>query len=189
MIRLENVLKMSWRCLEDIFARRFEDVLKTSWKRLSKASCKNVLQKCFQDIFKTSSRCLVDVLKTFLQDVLKMSWRRFEDVWPRRIYLPWSRRLQDVLSTFSEDAWVMRIYLSWWRRLENVFWRRRRLHEDQCLLGNADLKKPEMHFWRFQYNSIYYGCLKRNNSSTSWKDYIWNFMKVTLRIYRLISGI
>ena len=186
MIRLENVLKMSWRCLEDIFARRFEDVLKTSWKRLNKASCKNVLQKCFQDIFKTSSRCLVDVLKTFLQDVLKTPWRRFEDVWPRRIYLPWSRRLQDVLSTFSEDVWVMRIYLSWSRRLEDVFMKTNVCWE---INSNAELKKPEMHFWRFQYNSIYYGCLKRNNSSTSWKDYIWNFMKVTLRIFRLISGI
>ena len=47
---------MSWKRLEDIFARRLEDVFKTSWRRLE------------------------DVLKTFLQDVLKMSWRRFEDV-------------------------------------------------------------------------------------------------------------
>ena len=29
----QDVLKMS-RCLEDVFARRLEDILKTSWKRL-----------------------------------------------------------------------------------------------------------------------------------------------------------
>ena len=28
------VLKTSWRCLEDIFARRLEDILKTFWRRL-----------------------------------------------------------------------------------------------------------------------------------------------------------
>ena len=27
-------MKISWRCLEDVFARRFEEALKTSWKGL-----------------------------------------------------------------------------------------------------------------------------------------------------------
>ena len=72
MIRLENilkisfqdVLKMSWRCLEDVFERRLEDVLKPSW------------------------RCLENVLKT--------SSERLENVWARRIHWSWSRGLEDV---------------------------------------------------------------------------------------------
>ena len=45
-----------------------------------------------------------------LQDVLKTS---SEDVWVRRIYSSWSRRLQDVLKTSSEDKDE--------RRLQDVF--------------------------------------------------------------------
>ena len=93
---------MSWKRLEEIFARRLEDVLKMSWRRFCKTSWRR------------------------LEDVLKTSWRRLEDVWPRRIYWSWSRRLEDVLKTSSEDVWVRRIYSSWSRRLEDVFWRRRR---------------------------------------------------------------
>ena len=71
MIRLEDVLKMSWRrfcktswrCLEDVFARRLEDVLKTFWRRLGKTSW-----RCLEDVLKTSWRRLENVLKT--------SWRR-----------------------------------------------------------------------------------------------------------------
>ena len=99
--RLQNVLKTSWRRLEDVFARRLKDVLKTSWKRLAKTSWRG------------------------LEDVLKTSWRRLEDVWPKRIYWSWSRRLEDVLKTSFEDVWVRWIYSSWSRRLEDVFWRRR----------------------------------------------------------------
>ena len=43
----------------------------------------------------------------------KTSWRRLEDVWPRRIYWSWSRRLEDVLKTSSEDEDQ--------RRLQDVF--------------------------------------------------------------------
>ena len=52
---------MSWKRLEDIFARRLEDVLKTFWRRLE------------------------DVLKTFVQGVLKTSWKRLEDALARRL--------------------------------------------------------------------------------------------------------
>ena len=96
------IFKTSWRCLQDVFARRLEDVLKTSWRRLGK----------------TSWRCLEDVFARRLEDVLKTSWRRLEDVWTRRIYWSWPRRLEDV--------WLIRIYSSSSRRLEDVFWRRRR---------------------------------------------------------------
>ena len=39
---------MSWRRLEDIFARCLEDVFKMSWRRLE-----NVLKPSWQDVFKT----------------------------------------------------------------------------------------------------------------------------------------
>ena len=77
-----NANKPNWR----------EDVLKTSWSR-----------RC-----KTSWRRLENVLKMYnqgeyiclYQDVLKTS---SEDVWLRRIYWSWSRRLENVLKTSSED--------------------------------------------------------------------------------------
>ena len=81
MVRLEDVLKMSWRR----FSRRLEDILKTSWRR-------------FEDVFETSWRRLEDVWETFLQDVLKTSWKRFEDVL--------ARRLEDALKTYSEDKYI-----------------------------------------------------------------------------------
>ena len=77
IIRLENILKTSWRCLEYVFVRRLEYILKTPWRRFSK----------------TSWKCLEEVLKTFC----KTSWRRLEGVWPRWIYWSWSRRLRPVL--------------------------------------------------------------------------------------------
>ena len=83
--RLENVMKKSWRCLEDVFARLLEGVLKTFWRRLGN----------------TSWRRLENVLKTYEQDdyvgldqdVFKTS---SEDVWVRRIHSLWSRRLEVV---------------------------------------------------------------------------------------------
>ena len=86
---------MSWKHLEDIFARGLEDVLKTSWRRL-------------ENVLKTSWRRLEDVLKTYGQDeyigldqdVLKTS---SEDVWLRRIFFSWSRHPEDILKTSSGD--------------------------------------------------------------------------------------
>ena len=89
MVRLENVLKISlqevlkisWRHLEDVFEtcwRRLEDALKMSWRR-------------FEDVLKTSSKRL--------EDVLKMSWRLLEDIWQDE-YIG----LEDVLKTSSEDG-------------------------------------------------------------------------------------
>ena len=95
----------SWKSLEDIFARRVEDVLK----------------RFLQDFLRTFSQ---DVLKTSwrrLEVVLKTSWRHLQDVWPRRIYWSWSRRLEDVFKTSSQDLWVRQILSSWSRRLEDVF--------------------------------------------------------------------
>ena len=106
--RLQNLLKTSWRCLEDIFARCLEDVLKTSWKRLE-----DILKMSWRRFCKASWRCFEDVLASSLEDVLKMSWRHLEDV-------------LKTSSTCIEDIWLRQIYSSWSRRLEDVFWSRRR---------------------------------------------------------------
>ena len=76
MIRLEDVLKTSWK--------RLEDVLKTSWRRL-----KDIWPR---QIYWSWPRRLEDVLKT-----------SSEDVRLRRTYSSWSRRLEDVFKTSSED--------------------------------------------------------------------------------------
>ena len=58
------VLKTSWKT-KNCYA---EDVLKTSWRRLE-----DVLKTCLGDVLET---CLEDVLNTCVEDVLKMSWRQ-----------------------------------------------------------------------------------------------------------------
>ena len=63
MIHLENVLKMFWRCRED--------VLKTSWKRLIKMSWRrfeNVLKTYWRFLEDFFARRLGDVLETYDQD-------------------------------------------------------------------------------------------------------------------------
>ena len=103
IIRLKNVLKMSWR--------RFQNLLKTSWRRLE-----GVLKMSwsrFQNILKTSLRCLEIVLKT--------SWKRLEDVLKTYDQDKYVGLDEDVLKTSSEDVWVRRKYSSWSRRLEDVF--------------------------------------------------------------------
>ena len=55
---LEDILKTSWRSLEDIFARHFED-FKRSWRYLADVSAEHV-----EDDFATCR----------------------EDIWPKKIY-------------------------------------------------------------------------------------------------------
>ena len=52
--------KTSWRCLEDVFARRLEDILKTSWRRMIKT---NIF------VWRRMSKANIFVL-------IKTSWRR-----------------------------------------------------------------------------------------------------------------
>ena len=73
MIPLEDVLKTSRRCLEDVFARRLENVLKTLLQDVLKTSWKS-----FEDVLKTYDEDKYigldqDVLKTSSQDSLKTS--------------------------------------------------------------------------------------------------------------------
>ena len=104
---------MSWKRLKDIFPRRLEHVFKTSWRRLE-----DVLKTFLQDVLKPYWRRLCKTPWRSLENVLKTSWKCLEDVL--------ARRLENVLKTSSEDVWLRRIYWSWPRRLEDVFWRRRR---------------------------------------------------------------
>ena len=95
---------MFWRRLEDVSARRLEDVLKKSWRHLENA-------------LKTFSRCLEDVFAKGLEDVLKTSWRRLEEVWTRRIYWSWARRLEDVLWRRMINKNIFVFIKTSWRRL------------------------------------------------------------------------
>ena len=116
MIRLEDVLKTSLKRLEDVlkmswrhFSRRFEDVPKTSWR-------------CLEDVLETSSNHLEDILTWRLKEVLKTSC---EDLWPRRIFWSWPRRLEDVFWRRNTKVNLFALIKTSWRRL----------HQDKCLLG------------------------------------------------------
>ena len=80
----------------------------------------NVLKMSSRRICKTSRRCLEEVLKTSwrrLENVLKTSWRRLEDVWPRRIYWSWPRRLEDVFWRRMINKNIFVFIKTSWRRL------------------------------------------------------------------------
>ena len=123
--------KTSWRCLEDALKT---DVLKTSSKRLEDALKMSLRRFC-----NTSWRRLENVLETD-----KTSWKCLEEVWPRRIYWSWPRRLEDVFWRRKSEANIFLLIKTSWRRLEDLLWRRRRktsktssrrLHQDKCFLG------------------------------------------------------
>ena len=118
MIRLENVLKtslqdvlkMSWRRLEDVLKMSwgcFEDVLNMSWRCLSKMSW-----RCLEDVWK----CLEGVLARRFEDVFA---RRIEDVLKMYDQDEYIDIDYNVLKMSSEDVWIKRIFWSWSRRLEN----------------------------------------------------------------------
>ena len=110
---------MSWKRLEDIFARRLQDVLKTF----------------LQDFLITFWRRLEDILPRRLEGVLKMSWGRFQNV----LKTSWKclenifpRRLEDVLKTYDQDEYIGLDQDIFWRHMTkaNIFvliktsWRR-----------------------------------------------------------------
>ena len=105
-ISLQDVLKMSWRCLENVF----EEVFKTFWRRLE-----DVLARRLEDVIKTpwlktSWRCLEDIFTRRFEDVLKTSCRRLENV----LKTSWRHMAKTNILTKTS-----------WRRLEDVFWRRK----------------------------------------------------------------
>ena len=108
-IRLgQDVLKTSWRLLEDVFSVTFfcllrclEDILKTSWRHNCKTSCKHVLKTSW----KTSWRRF---RKTYCKYVFKTSWRRLEDVLENKKCL-----LGSLLLRYKKD--MLCIWVHWHR--------------------------------------------------------------------------
>ena len=98
MIRLENVLKTS-----------LQDVLKTSWRWL---------EDVFQDVLKMFWRRLQNVLKMSWRRFCKKSWRRLENVLKTYGQNGYIGLDQDVLKTSSEDVKLRRTYSSWRRLLK-----------------------------------------------------------------------
>ena len=80
-----DFLKIFWRRLQDIFARRLEEVLKAFWKRLGKTSWRHH------------------------EGVLKTSWRRLETYDQNECI----GLYQGVLKTSSEEVRLRRKYSSW----------------------------------------------------------------------------
>ena len=108
MIRLQNILKAS-----------LQDVLKTSWR---------CLENVFADLLKTFSKPLEDALARRLEDVLKTFWKRLEDVLKTYGQEEYIGLDQDVLKTSWRRMTKANIFVlikMSWRRLEDVFWRRR----------------------------------------------------------------
>ena len=81
---LQDGLKTSWRCLQDMSSRRVEDVFSVIIFRLPRR-----LQDILRDVFKyvledkkfLHWRRVEDVLKTCLEDVFKTSWRPTNVCW------------------------------------------------------------------------------------------------------------
>ena len=173
MILLQNVLKMSPRCICETSWRRFEAVLKTSW----------------QDVLKMSWRRVENVLKTFWQDVLKTSWRRLENI----LKTSWRRMDKTNILVLTKTSW---------RCLEDVFWRRminkdifvfikswrcllktktkdvfkkcsRRLHQDECLLGCINYMLSRVNLCRRQFMLSY--------AKISLLMFLWHIFSKALR--------
>ena len=142
--RVQKDLKISWRCLEDVSARRLEeslqtswqDVLKTSWRRLENVlmtSWRRMAKTNMLVLIKTSSRRLQDVFwkrmtKTNIFVLIKTSWRRVlkrntKDVFIKT-YVCWENISSDM-------EW--RIWITWWIifciRYSRLFWIYFKKHE------------------------------------------------------------
>ena len=133
MIHLEDLLKTSWKRLEEILERRLEEVLKTSWRRLGKTSWRGLEEifkassKCVQDVMKMSRRHLEDVSERRLEDVMKTSWRRLEVIWLRQIYSSWRRLLDKDKEVFKTSSG--------------------RHNQDYCLLSYLSLLSRKSFVW------------------------------------------
>ena len=95
---LQDVLKMSWRCLQNAYKV-------SSWR-------------CLEDVLKTSWRCLEDVLKMTWRSFYNTSWRRLEEV----LKTSW-RRLENVLKTYDQNEYIGLDQDVFWRRISiaNMF--------------------------------------------------------------------
>ena len=112
--RLKNILKTSWKRLEDILVRRLEDILKT-------------FSRCLENLLKTSWRRMA---KTNILVLTKTFWRRLEDVFWRRmtkenifvlIKTSWKRLLKtktkDIFKTSSRMFGGLRVSFNFSNRV------------------------------------------------------------------------
>ena len=131
-VRLEDVLK-TWQQQFNLVIR-LENVLKLSWRHLSKGSW------CLQDVLKTSWQNVLkeDAFKMYHQDeyirldqgVLKIS---SEEVWLKSIYSSLSRRLEDVF-------WRWRRKTSS-RRLQDIFIKANVCWDFKIFIAEINIKK------------------------------------------------
>ena len=106
--------KTSWRCLENVFARRLEAVLKRSWRCLEDAL--NLSWKRFEDVWKTYGQ---DEYIGLDQDVF---WRHMTKA---NIFVLIKTSWRRLLKTKTKDVFKTS---SW------------RLHQDECLMGIIIIK-------------------------------------------------
>ena len=83
-----SFLKTFWKSLEDVMKKSWKH-LETSWRRLEDV-LKTFFSRGLENFLKTSRRRMI---KTNILVLIKTS---SEDVWVRRIYSSWSRRLEDL---------------------------------------------------------------------------------------------
>ena len=150
-ISLLDVLKMSWRRLENVFQtfwRCLEDFFKTSWR-------------CFEDVLKMSWWRLKDVLKTYGQyeniDLDQDFWRGLEGVF-------WRRKAKANISVLIKTSW---------RCLEDFFWRQRQKTpsirlQDECLLGNF-----LAHLWDFAFTQSINIKITQNNNNWAFAHHVF----------------
>ena len=146
---LQNVLKTSWRCLEEVFPRRLE----------------NVLARRLENVLKTSSRSLEDVwarrlcwswsrrlLKTYELDKY---FRLDQDV----LKTPWKR----LLKTKTKDVFIK----------TNVWWIWS--HQESCKLAKNIIEGKDMknHKWLIRiFSSLHIWC-EKEISQSDWLDIAW----------------
>ena len=95
---------------------------------------------------------LENVFKISLPDVLKTSSKRLEDVWPRRIYWSWPRRLEDLFKSSSEDVRLKRTYSSWSRHLEDFLKTSPEDADERRLQGVFKTSSSRRLFARYMYH-------------------------------------
>ena len=119
----QDLLKMSSRRLQDVFAirfpktslRRLQYIFKTSSRRFQdvcKTCLEDVLQLCLQDVFKTSWK----TKKCYTEDVLKRPWRRLQYVFTKtNVCWDWCRSMLNsaVLTYVCQSIYVHKIDQAW----------------------------------------------------------------------------
>ena len=123
-IRLEDVLKASWRHLarrpEDVLKDKkllclrtsWTDVLQTLWRHALKTSWRHVLKTCLEDMFWRH------VLKTCLEDVLRTSWRQTKCL--LGISVSNHGLLTNLINQYLTNLYLTNLYFTHLRRIQNA---------------------------------------------------------------------